>query len=151
MTDQQYWAYNKKVAIATNYYHIKKEIERDKIKGVSNELALQAAKYSYKKYGFGTAMSITEYLEIIENSAKKRLYNVNVRLWYKIIKEVFKRDDYTCQYCFQVGGKLECDHIIPFSKGGTDTMDNLITSCRKCNRQKKDKTVEEFLNWRRLN
>ena len=78
----------------------------------------------------------------------KRMYNINVKEWYRIIKAVFKRDNYTCQYCGKVGGKLETDHIIPFSKGGTDDMDNLVTACRKCNRQKRDKSVEEFLKWR---
>lgn len=79
---------------------------------------------------------------------KPRLYQYNVKLWYRIIKEVFKRDNYTCQYCGQIGGKLEADHINPFSKGGSDEMSNLITSCRKCNRQKKDKSANEFIKWR---
>lgn len=83
-----------------------------------------------------------------KHSEKIRMYNHNVKQWYKIIKEVFKRDNYTCQYCGQVGGKLEADHIIPFSKGGSDEMSNLITSCRKCNRQKKDKSANEFIKWR---
>lgn len=52
--------------------------------------------------------------------------------------EIFKRDGFTCQYC---GGHppdktLEVDHIIPVSKGGTDEMHNLITSCFDCNRGK---------------
>ena len=62
--------------------------------------------------------------------------------------EIFKRDNYTCQYCNKVGGILECDHVIPYSKGGSNDITNLITSCRKCNRQKKDKSVEEFITWK---
>ena len=54
--------------------------------------------------------------------------------------DVFKRDGFTCQYC---GGHppervLECDHIIPVSKGGTDDINNLVTSCFECNRGKRD-------------
>jgi hypothetical protein len=79
---------------------------------------------------------------------KQRLYNINVIKWYKIINSVFKRDSYTCQYCGKVGGILEADHIVPFSKGGNDNLANLKTACRKCNRQKKDKSVEEFIKWR---
>lgn len=52
--------------------------------------------------------------------------------------EVFKRDLFTCQYC---GSKapdsiLEIDHIKPISKGGSDDILNLITSCFDCNRGK---------------
>lgn len=50
----------------------------------------------------------------------------------------FKRDDFTCQYC---GRKtpaviLECDHVIPVSKDGSDEIENLVTSCFDCNRGK---------------
>ncbi len=99
-----------------------------------------------------------EYLLIEESTIpfykknkKARLYKRNVKLWHRIIKEVFKRDNYTCQYCGEVGGKLEADHIIPFSKGGSDDIINLLTSCRKCNRQKKDKPYEEFIKSKRTN
>lgn len=64
----------------------------------------------------------------------KRLFNINVKEWKRISKAVFKRDNYTCQYCGKVGGKLEVDHIFPFSKGGSDSLENLTTSCQKCNR-----------------
>ena len=64
--------------------------------------------------------------------------------------EVLKRDSFTCQYC---GVKapdviLHVDHIKPISKGGTNALLNLITSCRECNQGKSnrklnDKTVIE--------
>lgn len=79
---------------------------------------------------------------------KERIERKNVKEWYRIINAIFKRDDYTCFYCRQVGGKLECDHKLPVSKGGTNDFKNLVTACRKCNRQKKDKTVKEFKKWR---
>ena len=52
--------------------------------------------------------------------------------------EVLKRDAFTCQYCGRSAPdvKLEVDHIIPVSEGGTDTKDNLITACYSCNRGK---------------
>lgn len=84
-----------------------------------------------------------------KRNKRGRLQDKNNKLWKEIVKQVFLRDNYTCQYCGKVGGKLEADHIIPFSKGGTDDMDNLVTACRKCNRQKRDKSVEEFLKWRK--
>ena len=60
--------------------------------------------------------------------------------------QIFKRDSFKCQYCgrsIKDGAVLEVDHIIPKSRGGTDEIDNLITSCRECNRGKKDKLLNE--------
>lgn len=79
---------------------------------------------------------------------RKRMFKWNIRKYYKLKNEVFERDKYTCQYCGAIGGILEMDHIIPFSKGGPDELNNLATACRKCNRKKKDKSVEEFLRIR---
>jgi len=52
--------------------------------------------------------------------------------------DVLKRDGFTCQYCGRRTPDvlLEVDHIIPKSKGGPDTIDNLVTACFDCNRGK---------------
>lgn len=52
--------------------------------------------------------------------------------------EVFKRDNFTCQYCSAKPPNvpLEIDHIIPVSKGGKNNVDNLLTACFDCNRGK---------------
>lgn len=52
--------------------------------------------------------------------------------------EVFKRDNFECQYCGARPPKvpLEIDHIVPVSKNGKTTKDNLITACFDCNRGK---------------
>ena len=65
--------------------------------------------------------------------------------WAVIRDRVFRRDDFTCQYCGTRGGKLECDHVVPVSKGGHSGDDNLKTSCFACNRAKGDKTIVEWL------
>ena len=49
--------------------------------------------------------------------------------------QILVRDNYTCQYC---GAKapdvrLEVDHKVPVSKGGSSKEENLITSCWECN------------------
>lgn len=55
------------------------------------------------------------------------------------------RDKYTCQYCGEIRPKkLEVDHIIPRSRGGSTTLDNLIASCHGCNQDKGNMTAEEF-------
>jgi 5-methylcytosine-specific restriction endonuclease McrA len=57
-------------------------------------------------------------------------------------QRIFKRDKYECGYC---GSKknLTIDHIIPRSKGGDNSWNNLITCCNRCNNEKDDKTLEE--------
>ena len=49
--------------------------------------------------------------------------------------EVFKRDGFTCQYCGDHPPKaiLHVDHINPVALGGSNHIDNLITSCQPCN------------------
>lgn len=58
--------------------------------------------------------------------------------------EVLKRDLFTCQYCYQKPPNvaLEVDHLIPVSKGGDNTIDNLITACFNCNRGKSNVKLE---------
>lgn len=56
-------------------------------------------------------------------------------------QKIKERDDYTCQKCKNTSHKepnllLEIDHIIPVSKGGLTSEDNLQTLCWKCNRSK---------------
>ncbi|WP_391540633.1 HNH endonuclease [Lonepinella koalarum] len=52
----------------------------------------------------------------------------------------FKRDGFKCQYCGKSAPDvvLHVDHINPVSKGGSDDLMNLITSCSDCNLGKKD-------------
>ena len=66
--------------------------------------------------------------------------------FYRLRFEVFKRDNFTCQYCgrtAQDGAKLHADHITPKSKGGELNMDNLVTSCKECNLGKRDAVLTE--------
>ncbi len=60
-------------------------------------------------------------------------------------KNVFHRDENTCQYCGEVRPRAELtvDHIIPRSKGGRNTFTNIVAACKKCNSKKGDKTPEE--------
>lgn len=56
----------------------------------------------------------------------------------KIRFEVFKRDNFTCQYCGRKAPDvvLEVDHITPVAESGDNSIMNLITSCKDCNRGK---------------
>jgi len=58
--------------------------------------------------------------------------------WYALRYDVLKRDNFTCQYCGQFAPNviLQVDHKIEVALGGTDDIDNLITSCIACNQGK---------------
>lgn len=58
-------------------------------------------------------------------------------------KNILRRDMYRCQYCGRADVPLTIDHIIPKSKGGDDTWENLIAACVHCNNKKGDRTPEE--------
>jgi 5-methylcytosine-specific restriction endonuclease McrA len=54
-------------------------------------------------------------------------------------RAVFARDRWTCQYCGHERGNLTVDHVIPRSKGGDSTWENIVTCCAPCNRRKGDR------------
>ncbi|MEX2162072.1 MAG: HNH endonuclease [Anaerolineales bacterium] len=57
-------------------------------------------------------------------------------------QEVFRRDDYTCQYCGHRAEELTLDHVIPRRLGGRHSWENLVTACRGCNHRKGGRMVE---------
>ena len=91
--------------------------------------------------------------EVLERAARKlrsatqaHAYPLVIRLVYfvriprhesrKISRRaVFARDGYTCQYC-GAGSHLTMDHVVPRSRGGRSSWDNVVTSCAPCNLRK---------------
>jgi 5-methylcytosine-specific restriction endonuclease McrA len=54
-------------------------------------------------------------------------------------RAVFARDRWTCQYCGHERGNLTVDHVIPRSKGGSSSWENIVACCAPCNRRKGDR------------
>ena len=55
----------------------------------------------------------------------------------------------TCAYCTStLVDTLEVDHIIPFSRGGSDDRENLVAACWRCNLEKSDLTPDEWASQR---
>lgn len=57
-------------------------------------------------------------------------------------RNVMKRDHHTCQYC-GIKTDLTLDHVMPKSRGGRDSWENLVTACNRCNVRKGNRTPEE--------
>nr|WP_290439438.1 HNH endonuclease [Leptolyngbya sp. 'hensonii'] len=53
---------------------------------------------------------------------------------------MLKWDGHACQYCGSTK-KLTLDHVIPKSKGGLHSWDNVVTACEPCNLKKGDKLL----------
>ena len=69
-----------------------------------------------------------------------------VRFPYRTIvlsrRNILKRDNHKCQYCGTTEA-LTIDHVIPKSRGGGDSWENLTTACTKCNTKKGNRTPKE--------
>src|SRR5471032_2277945 len=61
-------------------------------------------------------------------------------------KNILLRDRNTCQYCATVlpSGELTLDHVIPRSRGGSSTWENLVACCHDCNRRKGNQLLHEL-------
>ena len=75
-----------------------------------------------------------------------RVFNGFVRQEVRFSRRnIFERDKNTCQYCGQRMPKTELtlDHVVPRSRGGIDSWDNLVLACMPCNVRKGSRTPEE--------
>lgn len=56
-------------------------------------------------------------------------------------RAVFARDDSRCQYCSASAESI--DHVVPRSRGGPHTWENVVAACRPCNTRKRDRMLNE--------
>jgi len=70
---------------------------------------------------------LTAYVPVPRDTHKRRITR----------RAVFARDGWACQYCGS-RSNLTVDHVIPRSKGGPSSWDNIVASCAPCNRRKGD-------------
>ena len=75
----------------------------------------------------------------VRTQRKRRMFDSPTRA------AVFTRDDFRCQYC---GTRISMgtgtrDHVQPLSRGGADTLDNVVACCKACNSRKDDRTPAE--------
>ncbi|MBW4512507.1 MAG: HNH endonuclease [Scytonematopsis contorta HA4267-MV1] len=70
-----------------------------------------------------------------------------VKVPYKEIpltrRNILHRDGHSCQYCGYTGDELTLDHVIPRSRAGGDSWENIVTACVRCNVKKGSRTPNE--------
>ncbi len=99
--------------------------------------------------------------ELVADNHKKKIHSVKatfewpsvirlndyIKVPYKKIiltrRNILKRDGHKCAYCGRADLPLTIDHIMPRSKGGDDSWENLVAACLPCNNKKSDRTLEE--------
>lgn len=100
------------------------------LKGKAEQLE-HNGKYIYAEFPLPTVIRLRQY----------------VRLPYKEIpltrRNIYYRDHHTCQYCGYSGDNLTLDHVLPRSRHGGDTWENLVTACIRCNVKKGNRTPQE--------
>lgn len=107
--------------------------------------------------------------EMIETANGLKIHTVTrsfslpsvVRLWqyrrvpYKRImltrKNIISRDNHQCQYCGTSKGAMTVDHVIPKTRKGLESWENMVCACVRCNNKKGDRTPLEagmkLLKW----
>lgn len=58
-------------------------------------------------------------------------------------REVFRRDNHTCQYCGKHTNDLTIDHVLPRHMGGQHVWNNVVAACPACNHRKGGRLLEE--------
>ncbi len=66
--------------------------------------------------------------------------HIRVEDWERLLR----RHKGRCAYCGEAAALIEADHRTPLSRGGRNTIDNILPACRSCNRRKRTKTEDEF-------
>ena len=82
----------------------------------------------------------------IEKISRDVIYVDGTTLQYEIRQYILLLHNYTCQYCkgFSNDKSLEVEHILPKSKGGTNSLNNLTLSCKQCNIKKGNMILNEW-------
>lgn len=100
------------------------------IKGKAEQVE-HNGKYLYSGFPLPTVIRLRQY----------------IRVPYKEIpltrRNILHRDGHSCQYCGYTGEELTLDHVIPRSRRGGDSWENIVTACVRCNVRKGSRTPEE--------
>ena len=90
-------------------------------------------------------------IEVLQKATDGKLVKALVRKATRMIEQglswrVFKRDGYQCRYCGKDGLPMTVDHLVLWEVGGPSIEENLVTSCRRCNKTRGSRSYEDWLN-----
>lgn len=86
----------------------------------------------------------SEHLEIAAPTVVRLNYFVKVPYRARASlsrRAVMVRDDYECQYCGRPAENV--DHVVPRSRGGPHTWENVVAACKSCNSRKENRSLDE--------
>jgi 5-methylcytosine-specific restriction endonuclease McrA len=86
----------------------------------------------------------SERVSLPEPSVVRLMRYVQIPRHYRVAvnrRTVFARDGSRCQYCGSAAENL--DHVVPRSRGGQHTWENVVAACRRCNTRKEDRLPYE--------
>jgi len=122
---------------------------------------------SYQAYNFNDWQDVSQQMVEVSSAELISSPSINIKIPRVIVltlydklpkrhvrfsrKNIFERDNWQCQYCgiSPTRADLNLDHVIPRSKGGKTTWDNIVASCFKCNGKKGDRTLRQ-MGWKLL-
>lgn len=89
--------------------------------------------------------------DIIKRAVERYYYRQTERNQRIPLSQILIRQEHRCLYCGIVLSlkTATVDHWIPLGRGGTNTDDNVVAACEKCNLEKESMTGEEFFEFRR--
>lgn len=80
--------------------------------------------------------------EIKHRRRTRKMHNGRNDLTAEQIRQI--KSTGICYYCNEQFDNLSIDHVVPLSKGGENTLSNVVAACIQCNKRKNAKLVEEF-------
>jgi len=97
-------------------------------------------------FGSGKAWEVRSPSLVLQVPEHIRLLHANPERYWKVPavnrREVLRRDHHRCQYCGSTR-RLTLDHVVPRSRGGLHTWDNVVAACESCNGVKGDRLPHE--------
>lgn len=84
-----------------------------------------------------SAMQVPAVIRLLYRTARRHIPPVRYSR-----RNVQARDQWACQYCGSQSN-LTIDHVMPLSRGGRSTWENVVTACRSCNGRKGSRTPDE--------